>query len=67
VKLDFIINLFSLSFVIFILHFQLNDVIDLVIPRGSNKIVSQNKSSTKIPVLGHDGKTLMLMFKYSLS
>ncbi|GKG43568.1 proline responding protein 1, partial [Tanacetum coccineum] len=30
----------------------LDDVIDLVIPRGSNKLVSQIKSSTKIPVLG---------------
>lgn len=35
---------------------QLDDVIDLVIPRGSNKLVSQIKSSTKIPVLGHAGK-----------
>ena len=34
---------------------QLDDVIDLVIPRGSNKLVSQIKSSTKIPVLGHAG------------
>ncbi|GKU92004.1 hypothetical protein SLEP1_g5792 [Rubroshorea leprosula] len=32
---------------------NLDDVIDLVIPRGSNKLVSQIKSSTKIPVLGH--------------
>ncbi|KAG9130794.1 hypothetical protein Leryth_020024, partial [Lithospermum erythrorhizon] len=32
---------------------KLDDVIDLVIPRGSNKLVSQMKSSTKIPVLGH--------------
>ncbi|KAL6841338.1 hypothetical protein ACP4OV_028856 [Aristida adscensionis] len=32
---------------------QLDDVIDLVIPRGSNKLVSQIKASTKIPVLGH--------------
>ncbi|RYR65473.1 hypothetical protein Ahy_A03g011406 isoform B [Arachis hypogaea] len=31
----------------------LDDVIDLVIPRGSNQLVSQIKSSTKIPVLGH--------------
>lgn len=35
---------------------QLDDVIDLVIPRGSNKLVSQIKASTKIPVLGHSGK-----------
>uniref|UniRef100_A0A0D3EW86 Delta-1-pyrroline-5-carboxylate synthase n=4 Tax=Oryza TaxID=4527 RepID=A0A0D3EW86_9ORYZ len=32
---------------------QLDDVIDLVIPRGSNKLVSQIKAATKIPVLGH--------------
>ncbi|KAJ1422265.1 Aldehyde/histidinol dehydrogenase [Sesbania bispinosa] len=38
----------------------LDDVIDLVIPRGSNKLVSQIKSSTKIPVLGHAGKTFLL-------
>ncbi|PHT40299.1 Delta-1-pyrroline-5-carboxylate synthase [Capsicum baccatum] len=35
-----------------ILH-KHDDVIDLVIPRGSNKLVSQIKASTKIPVLGH--------------
>lgn len=35
---------------------QLDDVIDLVVPRGSNKLVSQIKESTKIPVLGHAGK-----------
>ncbi|MCL7044903.1 hypothetical protein MKW94_018356 [Papaver nudicaule] len=34
---------------------QLDDVIDLVIPRGSNKLVSQIKEATKIPVLGHSG------------
>ncbi|EEF52250.1 delta 1-pyrroline-5-carboxylate synthetase, putative [Ricinus communis] len=34
---------------------KLHDVIDLVIPRGSNKRVSQIKESTKIPVLGHAG------------
>ncbi|KAI5019188.1 hypothetical protein ZWY2020_044076 [Hordeum vulgare] len=32
---------------------KLDDVIDLVIPRGSNKLVAQIKASTKIPVLGH--------------
>jgi gamma-glutamyl phosphate reductase len=35
---------------------QLDGVIDLVIPRGSNKLVSEIKSLTKIPVLGHAGK-----------
>ncbi|KAL0321912.1 UNVERIFIED_CONTAM: Delta-1-pyrroline-5-carboxylate synthase [Sesamum calycinum] len=39
-----------------ILH-KLDDVIDLVIPRGSNKLVSQIKASTKIPVLGHADKS----------
>ncbi|ODV91763.1 hypothetical protein CANCADRAFT_30095 [Tortispora caseinolytica NRRL Y-17796] len=29
------------------------DYIDLVIPRGSNKLVSDIKNSTRIPVLGH--------------
>ncbi|KAL2626608.1 hypothetical protein AAZV13_07G120700 [Glycine max] len=32
---------------------KLDDVIDLVVPRGSNKLVSQIKGTTKIPVLGH--------------
>ncbi|KAI3720531.1 hypothetical protein L2E82_31518 [Cichorium intybus] len=32
---------------------KLNDVIDHVIPKGSNKLVSQIKNSMKIPVLGH--------------
>ena len=31
----------------------LDDVIDLVIPRGGNKLVSYIKENTKIPVLGH--------------
>lgn len=32
---------------------KLHDVIDLVIPRGSNALVSHIQSNTKIPVLGH--------------
>lgn len=32
---------------------KLEDVIDLVIPRGSNKFVSYIQDNTKIPVLGH--------------
>ncbi|KAJ7960168.1 Delta-1-pyrroline-5-carboxylate synthase [Quillaja saponaria] len=32
---------------------KLDDVIDLVIPRGSNKLVTEIKSSTQIPVMGH--------------
>nr|KAJ0208400.1 hypothetical protein LSAT_V11C500265080 [Lactuca sativa] len=35
----------------FLIPLQLDDVIDLVIPRGSNNLVSQIKSSIKIPVL----------------
>ncbi|CEF99425.1 Aldehyde dehydrogenase, C-terminal [Ostreococcus tauri] len=31
----------------------LDDVIDLVIPRGSNQLVSYVQNNTKIPVLGH--------------
>ena len=31
----------------------LHDVIDLVIPRGSNALVSHIQNNTKIPVLGH--------------
>lgn len=38
---------------------KLDDVIDLVIPRGSNKLVSQIKSSTKVPVMGHAGKVVL--------
>ncbi|XP_047154350.1 delta-1-pyrroline-5-carboxylate synthase-like isoform X3 [Vigna umbellata] len=32
---------------------KLDDTIDLVVPRGSNNLVSQIKDATKIPVLGH--------------
>lgn len=32
---------------------KLDDVIDLVIPRGSNALVKNIKSNTRIPVLGH--------------
>lgn len=32
---------------------KLDDVIDLVIPRGSNQLVSYIQRNTKIPVLGH--------------
>jgi gamma-glutamyl phosphate reductase len=34
---------------------QLDDVIDLVIPRGSNKLVSQIIISSKLRVLGDGG------------
>jgi len=32
---------------------QLDDLVDLIIPRGSNELVRSIQSSTKIPVLGH--------------
>jgi gamma-glutamyl phosphate reductase len=32
---------------------KLDDVVDLVIPRGSNELVSYIKANTRIPVLGH--------------
>ena len=32
---------------------KLNDVVDLVIPRGSNALVTYIQDNTKIPVLGH--------------
>ena len=41
---------------------KLNDVVDLVIPRGSNDLVSYIQNNTKIPVLGHaDGVCHMLV------
>lgn len=40
---------------------QLDDVIDLVIPRGGNKLVSKIKASTKIPVLGHSGNIYLIL------
>lgn len=43
---------------------QLDDVIDLVIPRGSNRLVSEIKNSTKIPVLGHAGKIFNLYHQH---
>jgi delta-1-pyrroline-5-carboxylate synthetase len=46
---------------------QLDDVIDLVIPRGSNKLVSQIKAATKIPVLGHAGKLVFVIEFLSLN
>ena len=37
--------------------FELDDLIDLLIPRGSNKLVSHCMQMSKIPVLGHaDGR-----------
>ena len=39
-------------------------MIDLVVPRGSNKLVSQIKESTKIPVLGHAGNVYMKFLIY---
>lgn len=41
---------------------KLDDVIDLVVPRGSNKLVSQIKDTTKIPVLGHAGNIYIYIY-----
>src|SRR6186997_3378553 len=32
---------------------EMNDIISLVIPRGSNEMVQSSQNNTKIPVLGH--------------
>ena len=45
--------LFFLSFVKVADMLKLDDVVDLVIPRGSNALVSFIKANTRIPVLGH--------------
>lgn len=45
---------------------QLDDVIDLVIPRGSKSLVSQIKATTKIPVLGHAGKLFFYSFNKNI-
>lgn len=37
---------------------KLDDVIDLVIPRGSNKLISSVRQNTNIHVLGHAGVDL---------
>ncbi|GAU22612.1 hypothetical protein TSUD_234340 [Trifolium subterraneum] len=42
---------------------KLDDVIDLVVPRGINKLVSQIKVSTKIPVLGHAGMLRLIILR----
>ena len=41
---------------------KLDDVVDLVIPRGSNALVSYIKANTRIPVLGHAGKSAFVLF-----
>ncbi|KAJ0988365.1 hypothetical protein J5N97_006721 [Dioscorea zingiberensis] len=43
---------------------KLDDVIYLVIPRGSNKLVTQIQESTKITILGHVAKITRCCFVY---
>ena len=40
---------------------KLDDVIDLIIPRGNNNLVFQIKDSIKIPVLDHAGKECFMV------
>ncbi|RDL37867.1 uncharacterized protein BP5553_05300 [Venustampulla echinocandica] len=46
---------------------DLDQYIDLVIPRGSNELVRYIKSSTKIPVLGHADGLCSIYLEHSVS